>query len=89
MTVALEANNEATLIHIHNNGVVPEQIRNQFFEKYITAGKSGGTGLGTYSARLIAETLDGSIGMTSSEQAGTTITVRFPKVSSKDARHES
>ena len=89
VTVALETDNEATLIHIHNNGVVPEQIRDRFFEKYITAGKSGGTGLGTYSARLIAETLDGSIGMTSSEQAGTTVTIRFPKVSSKDAHHES
>ncbi len=84
VTVALEVHDETTAIHIHNHGVVPEKIRDQFFEKYITAGKASGTGLGTYSARLIAETQDGSISMTSSEQAGTTVTMRFPKVSSSN-----
>ena len=63
---------------IHNHGAVPEAVRSRFFDKYATAGKKSGTGLGTYSARLIAETQRGSIGMTSSEEVGTTVTVRLP-----------
>jgi len=65
-------------IAIHNEGTVPENMRKTFFEKYATSGKSGGTGLGTYSARLIAETQGGSITMESSEASGTTIQVSFP-----------
>ncbi len=60
---------------IHNFGAVPPHIRDRFFEKYITFGKENGTGLGTYSAKLIVETLGGTITMVSSEKAGTTITV--------------
>jgi len=63
---------------IHNQGAVPEQIRDAFFEKYTTAGKKGGTGLGTYSARLMAETMLGEISMASGEEQGTTITVKLP-----------
>ncbi|WP_319542541.1 PAS domain S-box protein [uncultured Pseudodesulfovibrio sp.] len=63
---------------IHNAGVVPESIRNTFFDKYVTAGKPGGTGLGTFSAMLIARSHGGDIEMQSSEESGTTITVRLP-----------
>ena len=52
--------NEAE-IRIQNQGAVPEEIRDRFFEKYATCGKEGGTGLGTYSARLIARSMGGSI----------------------------
>ena len=65
-------------VSIHNAGAIPERIRGRFFEKFATAGKEGGTGLGAYSARLIARTLGGAIGYESSEQKGTTITVTLP-----------
>lgn len=65
-------------IRIQNAGLVPESIRDSFFEKYITAGKFGGTGLGTYSARLIAEKHGGSISMTTFNETGTTLTVCLP-----------
>ncbi len=68
-------------VQIQNSGVVPEAIRGRFFEKYITTGKSGGTGLGTYSARLITQTLGGTIHMDSSPQQGTTITLFLPRQS--------
>ncbi len=77
VTVAC-AYDDAAAIAIHNLGVVPEAIRERFFEKYATSGKDRGTGLGTYSARLIAETQGGSIAMTTTEATGTTITVRLP-----------
>jgi signal transduction histidine kinase len=83
VTVAFD-NEEMAVIRIHNNGTVPEEIRDKFFEKYVTSGKKmKGTGLGTYSARLIAETQQGSVSMTTSEENGTTITVRLPKASQK------
>ncbi|MGE4504287.1 MAG: PAS domain S-box protein [Desulfovibrionaceae bacterium] len=64
-------------IAIHNQGTVPECIRELFFEKYVTAGKAKGTGLGTYSARLIAETQNGSVELTETGDNGTVVTVRL------------
>lgn len=78
ITVSL-TKGDSTVINVHNMGAVPEDIRERFFEKYATSGKTGGTGLGTYSARLIAETLGGRIGFDSSENLGTTVTVLFPQ----------
>ncbi|MEO5364093.1 MAG: ATP-binding protein [Magnetococcus sp. DMHC-8] len=75
VTIALQTGNRTAAIAIHNQGAVPEAIRDTFFDKYVTHGKQGGTGLGTYSARLMAETQQGSIHLHSSEQEGTTITV--------------
>lgn len=68
----------STSISIHNMGAVPESIRTHFFEKYATVGKTGGSGLGTYSARLIATTMGGSIHFSTSEEHGTTVTVILP-----------
>ena len=69
----------AAMIEIHNKGTVPENIQKRFFEKYTTHGKHGGTGLGTYSAKLMVETQGGSIKMSTSEKSGTTITIHMPK----------
>lgn len=63
---------------IHNKGVVPESIRDSFFDKYVTAGKFHGTGLGTYSAQLIAKAHGGHIEFTSTAATGTTVTVILP-----------
>jgi len=49
-----------------------------FFEKYVTSGKRGGSGLGTYSARLMTECQGGEIRLDVSEDLGTTVTVRLP-----------
>lgn len=65
-------------ISITNQGEVPQSIRRRFFEKYVTAGKKHGTGLGTYSARIIAEALGGSIELDSSKPGSTTVSVRLP-----------
>ncbi|MCP4398408.1 MAG: response regulator [bacterium] len=80
VTVSLDGNAEMAIIRIHNQGAVHEQIQDKFFEKYITSGKEmEGTGLGTYSAKLIAEIQTGSISMTTSEREGTIVTIRLPK----------
>lgn len=79
ITLHLEKNGDRTRIQVHNHGMVPASVRETFFEKYATCGKSQGTGLGTYSARLIARTLGGDIHMTTSEAHGTTLTVDLPR----------
>ncbi len=71
--------NDATVISIHNKGTVPADIRARFFNKYVTSGKKQGSGLGTYSAKLIAETHKGGIHLDTSEEKGTTVTVRLPR----------
>jgi CheY-like chemotaxis protein len=56
---------------------VPEAVRTNFFQKYATLGKASGTGLGTYSARLMARVQNGDIDMETSHADGTTLSVRL------------
>ncbi len=73
VTVRLE-NGDPLRVHVHNPGRVPEAVASRFFDKYVTAGKSGGTGLGTYSARLMARVQRGDIEMRTGD-AGTLLTL--------------
>ncbi len=67
-------------VTIANKGVVPTSIRDNFFDKFTTAEKRGGTGIGTYSAKLLTEVQNGRIQMQTSDEKGeTTITVALPK----------
>ncbi len=76
--VYLESNG-GVVVKICNQGVVPDEVRERFFEKFTTAGKRHGTGLGTYSAKLITQTMGGEINMQTSKEKGTIITVQLPK----------
>ena len=78
--VEIHLNNEPEQLEviIHNSGVVPQDIRDTFFDKYTTQGKTKGTGLGTYSARMMAETQGWSIRMETGEKHGTFLTVSIP-----------
>ncbi|GAB6037474.1 hypothetical protein JCM15519_20330 [Fundidesulfovibrio butyratiphilus] len=53
VSILLETNPRRLVIR--NRGEVPEAIRRTFFDKYVTSGKAWGTGLGTYSAWMVAE----------------------------------
>lgn len=76
VTVRAEPGEGQTVrLHVHNRGAVPAAIRGSFFQKYATLGKASGTGLGTYSARLMARVQDGDIAMRTSDEDGTTLTV--------------
>jgi len=76
--VALRREPGWSVLAVRNSRDVPESLRESFFEKYATAGKADGTGLGTYSARLIAETHGGSIALDTGHGEGTTVTVWLP-----------
>ena len=65
---------------IQNQGSVPKEIQNTFFDKYVSSGKDKGTGLGTYSALLATRAHQGNIKMQSSKEEGTIITVSLPQV---------
>lgn len=67
------------IVAIHNDGAVPENMRERFFDKYATSGKEDGTGLGTYSASLIASTLGGELTFETSEENGTTLFIKLAK----------
>ncbi|MDB5858296.1 MAG: hypothetical protein JWQ76_1985 [Ramlibacter sp.] len=54
---------EPVQVRLRNPGEVAAAVSGRFFDKYVTAGKSGGTGLGTYSARLMARVQDGELAM--------------------------
>lgn len=78
VTISCQTVQGVLRIAIHNAGVVPEDVRDRFFEKYATSGKRSGTGLGTYSAQLIAKAHGGHIEFTTSEAEGTRVTVVLP-----------
>lgn len=78
ITVQIVPNGKTLTVGIHNQGAVPEDIRHCFFQKYATSGKRNGTGLGAYSARLIAQAHGGDITFHSSESEGTRVLVTLP-----------
>jgi len=75
VSVRPEAKDGKVVVRIHNKGAVPEAIRDSFFQKYASLGKASGTGLGTYSARLMARVQDGDVAMQTSDEHGTTLIV--------------
>lgn len=64
---------------IDNEGEVPLTMRGRFFDKYATAGKADGMGLGTYSIRLMAEVQGGDATMETGD-GHTRLTITLPCV---------
>jgi CheY-like chemotaxis protein len=73
-TVSVRLQDQSPLrIAIRNPGSVPAAIRERFFEKYVSSGKPGGTGLGTYSARLLARAQGGEVELAVSDIDNSTV----------------
>ncbi|OGK08404.1 MAG: hypothetical protein A2W80_10090 [Candidatus Riflebacteria bacterium GWC2_50_8] len=64
-------------VTVNNPGIIPLEIRDKFLHKFASHGKVGGTGLGGYSARLMAQAMGGTVSFTSDEVTGTTIAIDF------------
>jgi CheY-like chemotaxis protein len=74
------SNTDPLRILIKNSGVVPAEIRPRFFEKF-TSKKISGSGLGTYSAKLLTEAQGGKITLDISDDDNTTsLWVTLPRV---------
>ena len=68
-------------IVFENQGAVPQDIRERFFDKFVTSGKKGGTGLGTYSAKLLSQAQKGNVELAVNDATNTTtITVVLPRL---------
>ncbi|WP_243543992.1 sensor histidine kinase [Pseudodesulfovibrio tunisiensis] len=78
VTADLDMHDNVIRLTITNQGEIPEKFLPRFFEKYASHGKPGGTGLGTYSAKLTAEAHNGTIAV-NSHNGLTTITTALPK----------
>jgi CheY-like chemotaxis protein len=63
VAVSLLSVGNEVLIEITNQGAVPTVIRDRFFDKYVTHGKADGTGLGTYSAKVLTEAQGGRLAL--------------------------
>lgn len=63
---------------IDNGPGIPEEIRDRLFDPFVTAGKLGGTGLGTSIAKKIVEEHGGRITFETQTGMGTTFRIRLP-----------
>ncbi len=79
--VVVELRDESPLrVLITNQGVVPHELRERFFDKFATSGKVGGSGIGTYSAHMLAKVQNGNLTMVTSDALhSTTLTVTLPR----------
>ncbi|MBC8191004.1 MAG: sensor histidine kinase [Candidatus Marinimicrobia bacterium] len=92
ITNALEASDEGDSVHVshaletnrvsinvHNNQVIPEDVRLRVFQRNFSTKGQSGRGLGTFSMKLFGENiLGGDVHFTSKPKAGTTFTFSLP-----------
>jgi PAS domain S-box-containing protein len=85
--IGVEGGEREVLVKVHNRGpAIPAELAGRIFEPFqrgeSSASRSGGglgLGLGLYIVRQIALAHRGTVEVTSSEEAGTTFTLRWPK----------
>jgi two-component system sensor histidine kinase/response regulator len=78
LTIKVAEVDNFRVLKIHNQGSIPDEIHDNFFGKYVTAGKKQGSGIGTYAAKLMADIQKGDIDFESSKLDGTTLMVALP-----------
>lgn len=67
-------------IHVYNNGVIPENIQLQVFQRSFSTKGGKGRGIGTYSIKLIIEQyLMGQVYFSSNKKDQTIFTIKLPK----------
>ncbi|MBW1827976.1 MAG: response regulator [Deltaproteobacteria bacterium] len=71
---------ESISVGIHNWGTIPKDIHDAFFDKYVSSGKKGGVGLGTYMADLVVKAHRGQIDFETSKEKGTEVLMTLPKL---------
>jgi PAS domain S-box-containing protein len=86
VTVELANQGDRVAARVHNRGAVPADLRARFFEKYATAGKAAGLGLGTYSAHLLARVQGGDLSLETSEAEGTMLTLDLKAATAEQVR---
>ncbi|MBU0914110.1 MAG: response regulator [Gammaproteobacteria bacterium] len=80
--ISVEELHDSVTIRFYNEGAVPEAIRESLFDKYVTSGKEEGTGLGSYSARMMTLVQNGDVSFKVLNNAKTVFTVSLPRITS-------
>jgi len=80
IVISVEELQDAVAIRFYNEGVVPMAIRDSLFDKYVTSGKTQGTGLGSYSARMMTLVQKGDIKFKVINESKTVFTVSLPRI---------
>lgn len=70
-------------LSVYNAGVIPEEIRDNFFDKFVTSWKRFWTWLGTYIIKKFTEYLWGKISFETCEKKWTTMFLELPLNSNK------
>jgi len=89
VTVSCQRDSESVVVDVHNRGVpIPEELLAKLFDPFRRGTRDSrtatteGLGLGLYISREIARAHGGDIRVVSTENEGTTFTVRLPQSSS-------
>ncbi|MBA6296428.1 hybrid sensor histidine kinase/response regulator [Colwellia sp. MB02u-9] len=78
ITIALTHDNNDICFKLTNHGIIAKHLRSSLFEKYTSSNHSTGTGLGTYSAKLMTEVQHGEISFTIINEQQTQFIVKLP-----------
>lgn len=78
--ISLREETTMNAVTIRNQGAIPPSIRGRMFEKYVTHGKTTGTGLGGYSAKLMTEVQRGTLSLAHADDQETIFCLRLPKI---------
>ncbi|WP_394130961.1 response regulator [Shewanella maritima] len=79
ITVKSQSAGELVRLTVTNLGEVPVHIQGKFFNKFITANKEDGTGIGAYSAKLCVSAQRGEIQLVSNDGIQTNLVMLFHK----------
>jgi K+-sensing histidine kinase KdpD len=74
-----QCNNEKVYFHVWNQGVIPNEIQLQIFQRSFSTKAEVGRGIGTYSIKLFIENfLGGEVNFVSNDQLQTQFTIFLP-----------
>ena len=75
---AMRVNDQVEIAVSDNGAGIPESVRDEVFQPFVTYGKEGGTGLGLAVAQKIATDHGGNVKIESTGPSGTTIKLSVP-----------
>ncbi|GLX83545.1 sensor histidine kinase [Thalassotalea eurytherma] len=78
VTITLESSPRHIQVHSLNKGVVPIELRDNLFEKFSSSNHIKGSGFGTYSAKIMTEVQNGTIGFEIIDDNSTRFTITLP-----------
>ena len=79
ITIELTQDNNDICFKLTNQGIIAMHLRSSLFHKYTSSNHSTGTGLGTYSAKLMTDVQHGEISFTIINEQQTQFIVKLPE----------